>query len=172
MKKENVNVLVTANVGVADLKSQKQALNLLAGSGILNKKIQGQLDGITNLYDHIGDVIVSQNEISEDDVFDIAPDEEKEPEKYKAHTDAYQKNVNNFLENVYAKVSSGMFELTDGDGEIVGSIITNAPQEVVEEEWPDYYNGEGEDLSADGFAKELNKLGYAAIRVYPTQISN
>ena len=78
---------------VANMRKQKRIILVLLASKLIPQKFLEELEGTLNLFDHLQDTAIDELGFDKTAVLDSPPDEDENPEGYKAHTAAFENEV-------------------------------------------------------------------------------
>lgn len=94
MSKQTITIEVNPEF-FENMKKQKRAILVLQGSKLIPESVKLELDGTLSFFDHIQDTAIDELGYDKNQVLDLSPDEDENPEGYKAHTAAYETEVKN-----------------------------------------------------------------------------
>ena len=85
---------------IADMRKQKRVILILLASKLIPQESINELEGTLNLFDHIQDTAIDELGFDKNAVLDSPPDEDENPEGYKAHTAAFENEVKRLDDNI------------------------------------------------------------------------
>lgn len=91
----------------AEMKKQKRTILVLLASKLIPKEKVEELEGTLNFFDHIQDKGIKKRTnkliFDKNQILDLPPDKDEDPEGYKAHTDAFNKEVKDLDDEIVSK---------------------------------------------------------------------
>lgn len=94
MSKQTITIEVNPEF-FENMKKQKRAILVLMDSKLIPESALSELEGTLNFFDHIQDKAIDELGYDKNQVLDLSPDEDENPEGYKAHTAAFEAEVKN-----------------------------------------------------------------------------
>ncbi len=76
-----------------NMKKQKRAILVLQSSVLIPNEATEELEGTLNFFDHIQDKAVDELGFDKNKVLDLGPDEDEQPEEFKAWQNEFYKSV-------------------------------------------------------------------------------
>lgn len=92
MSQQTITIEVN-NEFLENMKKQKRIILVLQESKLIPKDQIAELEGTLNFFDHIQDKAIDELGYDKNDVLDLPPDEDENPQGYKAHTNAFESKV-------------------------------------------------------------------------------
>jgi len=89
----------------AEMKKQRRTILVLLASKLIPKEKVEELEGTLNFFDHIQDKGIEKKRTNKlifdkNQILDLPPDEDEDPEGYNAHTEAFIKEVKDLDETI------------------------------------------------------------------------
>lgn len=82
------------------MKKQKRAILVLQASKLIPEEAVEELEGTLNFFDHIQDTAIDELGFDKHQILDLGPDEETQPEEFKAWQDAFNQDVKNLDDKI------------------------------------------------------------------------